>query len=228
LGKQRGRPRFVDLSHAIEHGMTTYPGLPGPVICDYLSRVASRERYAPGVEFQIGKIEMVANTGTYLDAPFHRYADRQDLSQLSLEALTDLDTVLVRIPPDTARAVGPDFFRGRELGGKAVLVQTGWDVHWRTDQYLAGHPFLTRAAAELLVDEGAALVGIDSLNIDDTEDASRPVHSILLGAEVPIVEHLCNLNSLPATGVRFSAVPPKVRGMGSWPVRAYGHVLPAN
>jgi arylformamidase len=211
--------RFLDLSHIIEHGMTTYPGLPGPVICDFLSREASRERYAPGVEFQIGKIEMVANTGTYLDSPFHRYAGGKDLAELPLESLAGLDAVVIRGP--AGRALGREAFEGRPLGGKAVLVRTGWDVHWGTPAYLADNPFLTGEAAEHLVAEGVALVGIDSLNIDDIRDLARPVHSILLGAEIPIVEHLCNLGPLPEAGFRFSAVPAKVAGFGSWPVRAF-------
>jgi kynurenine formamidase len=220
--------RLIDFSHTIEHGMTTYPGLPGPVICDYLSREASRAHYAPGVEFQIGKIEMVANTGTYLDAPFHRYPDAKDLAGLPLESLADLDAVVVRVTPGERRAIGRESFEGAELAGKAVLVHTGWDVHWRTDRYLSGHPFLTRTAAEYLAGLGVALVGIDSLNIDDTGDGARPVHSILLGAGVPIVEHLCNLARAPERDFRFSAVPAKIAGMGSWPVRAFGHVLPSN
>jgi kynurenine formamidase len=212
--------RFLDLSHTIEHGMTTYPGLPGPVICDFLSREASRDRYAPGVEFQIGKIEMVANTGTYLDSPFHRYADGKDLSRLSLESLVGLEGVVVRSSA-AGRAIGRVAFAGRDVGGKAVLVRTGWDVHWGTPAYLDGNPFLTGEAADYLVAEGATLVGIDSLNIDDTRDLARPVHSILLGAEIPIVEHLCQLGPLPETGFRFTAVPPKVAGFGTWPVRAF-------
>jgi kynurenine formamidase len=211
---------LLDLSHTIEHGMTTYPELPGPIICDFLSREASRGRYAPGVEFHIGKIEMVGNTGTYLDAPFHRYADGKDLSQLPLDSLAGLDAVVVRGPPD-GRAIDRDAFVGRDLGGKAVLVRTGWDVHWGTAAYLDGNPFLTGAAAEYLVSQGAALVGIDSLNIDDIKDLTRPVHSALLGAEIPIVEHLCHLGSLPDAGFRFSAVPAKVAGFGTWPVRAF-------
>jgi arylformamidase len=218
---------FVDLSHTIEHGMTTYPGLPGPLICDYLSREASRSHYAPGVEFHIGKIEMVANTGTYLDSPFHRYVDGKDLSQLPLERLADLEAVVVR-PRRAGRAIGPDVFAGLPVDGKAVLVQTGWDAHWRTDRYLTGHPFLTGASAQFLKDRQVALVGIDSLNIDDTEDGRRPVHSTLLGADIPIVEHLCNLHSLPALGFRFFAVPAKVAAFGTWPVRAFGHVVPSD
>jgi len=208
---------FLDLSHTIEHGMTTYPGLPGPLICDYLSREASRARYAPGVEFQIGKIEMVANTGTYLDSPFHRYADGKDLAGLPLESLAGLDAVLVR----GSAAVGPEAFAGRDVTGKAVLVRTGWDVHWGTPAYLEGNPFLTGEAAEYLVARGAALVGIDSLNVDDIRDLARPVHSILLGAGIPIVEHLCQLGPLPEAGFRFTAVPAKVAGFGTWPVRAF-------
>jgi arylformamidase len=208
--------------------MTTYPGLPGPIICDYLSREASRAHYAPGVEFQIGKIEMVANTGTYLDAPFHRYAEGKDLAQLSLESLADLEAVVVRIASGAGRAITRKAFEGVEIDGRAVLVETGWDVHWRTEQYLTGHPFLTADAAEHLASRGAALVGIDSLNIDDTADRARPVHSTLLRAGVPIVEHMCNLGGLPERDFKFFAVPAKVAGFGTWPVRAFGHVLPSN
>jgi len=215
---------LVDLSHAIEHGMTTYPGLPGPLICDYLSREASRAKYAPGVEFQIGKIDMVANTGTYLDSPFHRYADGKDLAALPLERLAGLDAVVVRIRPDAPRAIGWTAFERLDVRGRAVLVSTGWDRHWRTERYGQDNPFLTAAACERLRDAGAQLVGIDSVNIDDLDDIARPAHSILLGAEIPIVEHLCNLGTLPATGIRFSAVPPKVVGFGTFPVRAFAEV----
>jgi kynurenine formamidase len=213
--------RFVDLSHTITHGMTTYPGLPGPVICDFLSRERSRELYAPGVEFQIGKIEMVANTGTYVDSPFHRYADGKDLSALRLESLADLDAVVVRAPMGLGRAISPREFEGFDLRGRAVLVHTGWDEHWGTERYLSRSPFLTRETADLLASARVALVGIDSLNIDDIGDRTRPVHSILLGAQIPIVEHLCGLANLPLDGFRFSAVPAKVAGFGTWPVRAY-------
>jgi len=215
--------RLVDLSHTITHGMTTYPGLPGPLICDYLSREASRGRYAPGVEFQIGKIEMVANTGTYVDSPFHRYADGTDLAGLRLESLAELDAVVVRAPAG-ARAIDREAFEGIVVGGRAVLVHTGWDAHWGTSRYLADNPFLTAAAAEHLAREGATLVGIDSLNIDSLDDAARPVHSTLLGAGIPIVEHLTGLAGVPDRGFRFSAVPAKVAGFGTWPVRAYGVV----
>jgi kynurenine formamidase len=220
--------RFVELSHTIEHGMTTYPGLPGPLVCDYLSRTASRERYAAGVEFQIGKIEMVGNTGTYLDSPFHRYADGKDLSQIPLESVAGLDAVVVRVPAGSGLGISSRSFLDVDVEGKAVLVHTGWDAHWRTERYLSRNPFLTGDAAELLVQSGAALVGIDSLNIDDVSDPTRPVHSILLGADIPIVEHLCNLAGLPNEGFQFSAVPPKIAGFGTWPVRAFGHVVPSD
>jgi arylformamidase len=201
--------------------MTTYPGLPGPVICDYLSRERSREMYAPGVEFQIGRIDMVANTGTYVDSPFHRYADGKDLSAMSLESLANLDGVVVSAPMGLGRAVSPREFEGLDVRGRAVLVHTGWDQHWGTERYLSGNPFLTAETAELLAASGAALVGIDSLNIDDLGDRARPVHSILLAAGIPIVEHLRGLAQVPVEGFRFSAVPPKVAGFGTWPVRAF-------
>jgi kynurenine formamidase len=216
------RPAFLDLSHTITHGMTTYPGLPGPVICDFLSREASRGKYAPGVEFQIGRIDMVANTGTYVDSPFHRYADGRDLSGLRLESLADLETVVIAAAG--RQSITREAFAGLELRGRAVLVHTGWAAHWGTERYLSGHPFLTADAAEYLVQQRAALVGIDSLNIDDMGDGARPVHSTLQGAEVPIVEHLRGLEQLPPTGARFFAVPPKVAGFGTFPVRAFATV----
>jgi arylformamidase len=218
--------RLIDLSHTIEHGLITYKGLPAPIICDYLSREASRQFYAAGTEFQIGKIEMVANTGTYIDSPFHRYADGHDLSELALHQLAQLDGVVVRRPFDDAGglAVDVDSFTGLELAGKAVLVHTGWDRHWRTEQYFENHPFLTEAAARHLVAAGAMLVGIDSHNIDDTRFRTRPVHTILLGAGIPICEHLCRLDTLPDRGFSFSAVPPKVKSFGTFPVRAYACV----
>jgi arylformamidase len=219
---------LIDLSHTIEHGMTTYPGLPGPLICDYLSREGSRSRYAPGVEFQIGKIEMVANTGTYLDSPFHRFADGKDLSQLPLDSIAAIDAVVVRRPFQAGRSISSKAFERLDLKGKAVLVHTGWDIHWRTDRYLSGSPFLTLDAAEYLAAHGVVLVGIDSLNIDDIGDLTRPVHSTLLGAQIPIVEHMCNLAALPDDRFRFFAVPAKVAGFGTWPVRAFGHVLPSD
>jgi arylformamidase len=215
---------LVDVSHVIEHGMITYKGLPAPLICDFLSREKSRSLYAPGTEFHIGKIEMVANTGTYLDSPFHRYAAGKDLSELPLDRLANLDGVVISADISRGRAIGRTVFQDHDVRGKAVLVRTGWDGYWRTDQYFEGHPFLTRDAAEYLLGAGAALVGIDSLNIDDTGDMSRPVHSILLAAEIPIVEHLRGLDQLPGAGFRFFAVPVKVKNMGTFPVRAFGIV----
>lgn len=213
--------KLIDLSHTIEHGLITYKGLPAPVICDFLSREQSRQHYAPGTEFQIGKIEMVANTGTYLDSPFHRYEHGKDLSQLPLTSLADLDGIVARGKGEEGRAVGAEAFADFDVKGKAVLIQTGWDAHWKTDRYFEGHPFLTKTAAQFLADQGAALVGIDSYNIDDTADLSRPAHSILLGAGIPIVEHMCSLKQLPAAGFRFFAVPVKVKGFGTFPVRAF-------
>jgi kynurenine formamidase len=216
--------RLVDVSHTVEHGLVTYRGLPAPLVCDYLSREQSRRLYAPGVEFHIGKVEMVANTGTYLDSPFHRYADGTDLAGLPLEKLAGLDALVVRRPFGGGRAVGAGAFRGLDVRGKAVLVHTGWDAHWRTDRYFEGHPFLTADAAAWLRESGAALVGIDSLNIDDTADLSRPVHSTLLRGEVPVVEHLRGLEGLPESGFRFFAVPVRFKGLGTFPVRAFGLV----
>ena len=217
----RSPGRLIDVSHTIEHGMVTYPGLPAPVIGDWLSRAASGTRYAPGTTFQIGKIDLVANTGTYIDAPSHRYEHGKDVADFPLEAVANLEGVVVRATERAGRALDADVFHGRDLQGNAVLVHTGWDVHWRTEHYGRGHPFLTRAAAERLVTAGAALVGIDSLNVDDAADGTRPAHTLLLGAGIPIVEHLCGLRDLPDDGFRFFAVPVKVRGMGSFPVRAF-------
>jgi kynurenine formamidase len=213
--------RFVDLSHTIEDGMITYKGLPAPLICDHLSRAASRAIYGPGTEFQIGRIEMVGNTGTYIDSPYHRYADGDDVADFALDAIAARDGVVVRVAGMRERAIERSAFAPLDVRGKAVLVHTGWDRHWRTNPYFEGHPFLTADAATYLRDAGATLVGIDSLNIDDTAELTRPVHTTLLGAGIPIVEHLCNLESVPAQGFRFSAVPPKIRGIGTFPVRAF-------
>jgi arylformamidase len=212
---------LIDVSHTVEDGMISYKGLPAPIICDYLSREASRARYAEGTEFQIGKIEMVANTGTYIDSPSHRYADGCDLSELKLESLADLDCVVVRATERRDRAIDGLPIEMATLKGKALLVHTGWDAHWRTDAYFEGHPHLTGELADQLVAAGVTLVGIDSFNIDSTDDGTRPVHSALLGAGIPIVEHLCSLAALPERGARFFAVPVKVKGMGTFPVRAF-------
>ena len=213
--------RIVDLSHVIEHGMTTYAGLPGPHICDFWTREASAANYDDGSSFHIARIDMVANTGTYLDAPFHRYAEGMDLADLPLPLLAELPAIVVRRPWDQGIAIGAVHFEGADVRGNAVLVHTGWDQHWRTDRYGVEHPYLTADAADWLVAGGAALVGIDSNNIDDVRVRARPVHTRLLGAGIPICEHMTGLGSLPDTGFRFAAVPPKVRGMGTFPVRAY-------
>ena len=217
----RRRARLIDVSHTIEHGMITYKGLPAPVICDYLSREASRTRYAPGTEFQIGRIEMVANTGTYLDSPFHRYAGGKDLSELPLDSLANLDCVVARVEPGAGPAIDHLALTEREVRGRAVLFHTGWDRHWRTDAYSTGHPYLTERLARWLAGAGAVLVGIDSFNIDSVATGERPVHSVLLGSEIPIVEHMRGLAAVPDEGSRFFAVPAKVKAFGTFPVRAF-------
>ncbi|MEK7808279.1 MAG: cyclase family protein [Chloroflexota bacterium] len=214
-------PTLLDLSHTVEHGMITYKGLPAPIICDYLSREESRQHYAEGVEFNIGKIEMVANTGTYIDSPFHRYAHGKDLSELPLTSLADLEGVLVHVVDRKSRGITREAFKEVNVRGKAVLVHTEWSQHWRTDQYFEGHPFLTKDAAEYLTDQGVKIVGIDTYNIDDTTDGTRPVHSTLLGNEIPIVEHLTGLAQIPNRDFRFFAVPVKVKGFGTFPIRAF-------
>lgn len=213
--------RIIDLSHTIEDGMITYHGLPGPRICDYLSRVASRERYAAGTEFQIGEITMIGNTGTYVDSPFHRYEDGADLADLPLSSLVDLETVIVRYNPGELRAIDSVNLKESDVKGRAILFNTGWDSQWRSSQYHVGHPHLTGELAQTLVEMGAVLVGIDSFNIDCTDDGTRPVHSTLLRAGIPIVEHLCGLSEAPETGGRFFAAPAKVRAFGTFPVRAF-------
>jgi arylformamidase len=218
--------RLVDLSHAVEHGMVTLKGYPAPLICDYLSREASRAVYAEGTEFHIGRIDMIANTGTYVDSPFHRYADGKDLSELPLESLADLDAVVVRATERDGRAIDAAAFAGTEVRGRAVLVHTGHAERWGTEGYFVGHPYLTRAAAEHLRDAGAVFVGIDTLNIDDTDDPTRPVHSTLLRADIPICEHMRGLELLPDGGFRFFAVPVKVKAFGTFPVRAFA-ILPS-
>lgn len=212
--------KFIDLSHVIEDGMITYKGLPAPIVCDYLSRERSRSMYEAGTEFQIGKIEMVANTGTYLDCPFHRYEHGKDLSEILPEQFADLNGVVIHHDLRNGSAVDVAAFRTHELRGRAVLVHTGWAQHWRSDQYFENHPFLTADAAAYLEESGATLVGIDSHNIDDTRGKSRPVHTTLLGNNILIVEHLCNLEALPDLGFTFSAIPPKFKGVGTFPVRA--------
>jgi arylformamidase len=221
--------RFVDLSHDIRAGVVTYPGLPAPVITPHLTRAQSREHYAPGTEFAMDLITLIGNTGTYLDSPFHRYEGGADLAGLPLESLVDLPAQVFHLTDYLAaagdRGIGAEALAGRDLAGGAVLLHTGWDRHFGEPAYGTGAPFLTEAGARFLVDEGVALVGIDSLNIDDTESGGeRPVHSQLLAAGIHVVEHLTNLGELPERGAHFTAVPPKIVGFGTFPVRAFARV----
>jgi arylformamidase len=220
-GSARASRTMIDLSHRIEAGMVTYKGFPAPLVCDFISRKESERHYPQGTSFQIGRIDMVANTGTYLDSPYHRFEHGKDVAELALSGVAELQAVVANVEGMTGRAVDRGAFLPLDVRGKAVLVSTGWARHWRTDRYFEGHPFLTEAAALYLADQGVLLVGIDSLNIDDTSGGGRPVHTVLLGAGIPIVEHLCNLDRLPASGFAFTAAPVKVKGMGSFPVRAY-------
>jgi arylformamidase len=219
---RRRAGRLVELNQVITAGMTTYPGLPGPEITPHLTRAESRGRYAPGTEFAIDRISLVGNTGTYLDSPFHRYADGADLAGVPLDAVADLPVVLVRVtgsaePGITARALAP-----YDVRGAAVLLHTGWDRHWGTDAYGgADSPYLTEDGAQALAGAGARLVGIDSVNIDSTAGGTRPAHSILLAAGIPVLEHLTGLDQLPPEGARLHAAPPRVRDFGTFPVRAY-------
>ena len=213
--------RLIDLSHVITEGMVTYKGLPGPHICDFISREQSAASYDDGSTFQIGRIDMVANTGTYVDVPSHRFEDGKDLSEVEIGSFANLPALVVRKPFEAGLAVDVAAFEGLELRGKAVLIATGWDRHWGSDQYYHDHSFLTEEAARHLVADGVAMVGIDSHNIDDTRVRTRPVHTALLGAGIPICEHMTGLGALPDNAFRFTAAPPKVQGMGTFPVRAY-------
>lgn len=217
--------KYIDLSHTIKDGEITYKGLPAPIICDYLSRADSLEHYENGTSFQIGKIEMVSNTGTYMDCPFHRYENGKDLSEIELNQLADLEGILIKAPYSESLEIGVKYFKGKVLENKAVLVWTGWSVFWQTDQYFENHPYLTAEAAEFLLEQKVKLVGIDSHNIDDTRRNSRPVHSILLKNEILIVEHMTNLKSLENEDFTFSAIPPKIEGFGTFPVRAFGKIV---
>ena len=215
---------LIDLSHTIEHGLITYKGLPAPIICDYLSRENSKKFYEEGTEFQIGKIEMVSNTGTYIDCPFHRYEHGKDLSEVALESFANLDALVISFPFSETLEITEEHLKKYQIRDRAVLIHTGWDRYWNTEKYYENHPYLTKEAAEYLRDCGAKLVGIDSHNIDNTSGRSRPVHTTLLGAEILIVEHLCNLYQLPECGFTFSAIPPKFKGVGTFPVRAFANL----
>jgi arylformamidase len=217
--------RWVELSHVISAGMTTYPGLPVPEVSPHLTREASREVYATGTEFAIDQVTMVGNTGTYLDSPFHRYADGRDLAGLPLTSLADLPTIVVRTVGAASRAIGVGALAALDVTGRAVLLHTGGDRHWGTPEYAVDAPYLTEDGARWLVEHGARLVGIDAVNIDNaTSDGHRPAHTVLLAADIPIVEHLTGLEQLPPTGARFTAAPPRFAGFGTFPVRAYAAV----
>jgi len=218
--------RLVDLSHDITDGMTTYPGLPGPEISTHISRPESAARLGTGASFHIGRVDMVANTGTYLDSPWHFHEDGSDLSGLALERLAALPLTLVRRSPDDPRGIEARALADEPVEGHAVLFHTGWDAHWGTDGYGTGAPFLKADLVRALVERRPALVGIDSVNIDDVDDGTRPAHSMLLGAGITIVEHLTNLGALPDRGGTFYAVPPKVHGFGTFPVRAFALIDP--
>lgn len=215
---------FIDLSHTIENGLVTYKGLPAPTICDYLSREESRRLYAEGTAFQIAKIEMVGNTGTYIDCPFHRFENGKDLSEVGLESFADLEAVIIRVPFSETLEITEAHLRNYEISNRAVLIHTGWDQFWNTALYFENHPYVTAEAATFLKECNVKLVGIDSHNIDCTSQNSRPVHSILLEAEILIVEHLCNLNLIPDEEFTFSAIPPKFIGVGTFPVRAMAKI----
>jgi arylformamidase len=225
-----GRPapgaagRLVELNHVIRAGMTTYPGLPGPSIAPHLTREDSRDHYAPGTEFAIDELTLIGNTGTYLDAPYHRYPDGADLSSVPLAQTADLPTTVVRVAGTQRRAIDVGALAGLEVRGRAVLLHTGDDARFGSPAYAEGRHFLTRAGAAWLAANEAALVGIDALNIDDTDDGSRPAHTLLLAAGIPVVEHLTGLGQLPPTGARFTAVPLRIEGFGTIPVRAFARL----
>ena len=215
----------IDLSHVITDGMTTYPGLPTPAVADHLTRDAAEQIYGPGITFHIGLITMCTNTGTYLDVPFHRFADGHDLTGLDLRRVAGVPAVCIdRRGEEVIELTNRELTSIGDVQGHAVLIHTGHAEHWGTDAYFDRHPHLTSGAAEALVGAGVACVGIDSLNIDGTDDGDRPVHTTLLGAEIPIIEHLTGLDRLPATGFSFTAVPPKIEGAGTFTVRAFATV----
>jgi kynurenine formamidase len=224
VNQKNEKDLLIDLSHTIQNGLITYKGLPAPIICDYLSREGSKQLYEEGTEFQIGKIEMVSNTGTYVDCPFHRFENGKDLSEVSLERFADLDAIVIRVPHSQTIEITEAHLKNYEIRNRAVLIHTGWDEHWNTESYFENNPYLTKKAAEYLRDCSVKLVGIDSHNIDDTRGNARPVHTVLLGAGILIAEHLCNLQRLPEDGFTFNAVPPKFKGVGTFPVRAFARL----
>ena len=218
------KSNYIDLSHTIKHGEVTYKGLPAPIICDYLSREESKSHYDGDTSFLIGKIEMVSNTGTYIDCPFHRYENGKDLSEVPLGKFVDLEGILISVPYQEVKSIDQTYFKGFSLEKKAVLVHTDWSELWQTEDYYSNHPYLTEDAALYLRDQGVVLVGIDAYNIDDTSTRQRPVHSILLKEEILIVEHMNNLGQLVGRPFTFSAIPPKIESVGTFPVRAFAKV----
>lgn len=217
--------RVIDLSHTIREGLITYPGLPAPVITPFLTREDSKAKYAPGTQFAMDTITMIGNTGTYIDSPFHRYEGGTDLAGLSIDTLVDQPAEVFHLSDSLSRGIPASVFWDRDVAGKAVLLHTGWDQHFGTEAYLTGAPFLTADGVDYLISQKVTLVGIDSLNIDDTESGGeRPAHTGLLAAGIHVVEHLRGLEQLPPSGALFSAVPPKVEGFGTFPVRAYARV----
>jgi kynurenine formamidase len=224
----RGSPpaggRLVELNHVIGAGMVTYPGLPGPQITPYLTREASREHYAPGTEFAIDRLTLLGNTGTYLDAPYHRYPGGADLSGIALARTVDLPAVVVRVAGARQPGIDVGALAALDVAGMAVLLHTGDDVRFGSPAYAERRHFLTRAGAAWLAGHNAALAGIDALNIDDTADGERPAHSLLLAAGIPVVEHLTGLEQLPPTGAWFTAVPLRIEKLGTIPVRAFARL----
>ncbi len=221
-----GQGRLVELSHVMRAGLVTYPGLPGPQITPYLTREDSREHYSPGTEFAIDWLTMIGNTGTYLDAPYHRFGDGADLSAIPLARTVDLPAVVVRVTGTQEPGIDASALAGLDVAGKAVLLHTGDDARFGTPAYAEHRHFLTRAGAAWLAGHDPALVGIDALNIDDTDDGERPAHTLLLAAGIPVVEHLTGLEQLPAAGAWFTAVPLRIEGLGTIPVRAFARLPP--
>ncbi len=218
---EQDKATLIDVSHTVKDGMITYKGLPAPIICDYLSREASKGHYEDGTTFQIGAITMSSNIGTYVDVPFHRYEKGKDLSEIALSSLANLDAIKITIP-EAITEIGVEHFQGKNIKNKAVLIATNWSRHWGTDTYFDDFPYVNEEAALYLRDQGANFVGIDSYNIDDTKGKARPCHSILLHEDIPICEHMTGLAELPDDNFKFFAVPVKVKGMGTFPVRAFG------
>ena len=214
--------RFVDLSHTIEDGMGVLPGLPSPQIGAHLTHEASRDKY-DDAEFFLGKVDMPANVGTYIDSPFHRFKDREDLSRIPLEHLVGLPGLVLDCSEASTRELHPEL-PDRDLDGVALLVRTGWDQKWATDTYFGPAPYLAEAFATELIERRVGLVGVDTWNVDDTTTRRRPIHTGLLDAGIYIVEHLRGLDGLPARGFRFFAPVISLRGGASFAVRAFAEL----